>query len=50
MVTFNFSEFYVAGQAGFAVLDIDATKGNLNGTGLIKIEEMQTNEATVYLE
>lgn len=50
MVTFNFSEFYVAGQAGFAVLDIDAKKGNLNGTGLIKIEEMQTNEATVYLE
>ena len=50
MVTFNFSEFYVAGQAGFAVLDIDATKGNLSGTGLIKIEEMQTNEATVYLE
>jgi len=49
-VSFNFSEFYVDGQAGFAVLDIEASKAALYGTGLIKIEEEQTNEATVYIE
>ncbi|MDA1335564.1 MAG: hypothetical protein O2818_01625 [Bacteroidetes bacterium] len=50
MVTFNFSEFYVEGQAGFAVLDIEASKAALFGTGLIKIEEQMTNEATVFIE
>ncbi|MEY5043116.1 MAG: hypothetical protein RJA19_343 [Bacteroidota bacterium] len=49
-VTFNFSDFYVAGQAGFAVLDIEVRKAALYGTGLIKIEEQTTNEATVYIE
>ena len=49
-VSFNFSEFYVDGQAGFAVLDIEASKAALYGTGLIKIEEEMTNEATVYIE
>lgn len=50
MVTFNFSDFYVDGQVGFAVLDIEATKASLDGAGLIKIEEMTTSEATVYIE
>ena len=50
MVTFNFSDFYVDGQVGFAVLDIEATKASLQGTGLIKVEEMTTSEATVYIE
>ena len=49
-VSFNFSEFYVEGQAGSAVLDIEASKAALYGTGLIKIEEEMTNEATVYIE
>ena len=49
-VSFNFSKFYVDGQAGFAVLDIEASKAALYGTGLIKIEEEMTNEATVYIE
>jgi len=49
-VSFNFSEFYVEGQAGFAVLDIEASKAALYGTGLIKIEEEMTNDATVYIE
>lgn len=49
-VSFNFSSFYVEGQAGFAVLDIEASKAALFGTGLIKIEEEMTNEATVYIE
>lgn len=49
-VSFNFSSMYVEGQAGFAVLDIEASKSALYGTGLIKIEEEKTNEATVYIE
>ena len=50
LVSFNFSSFYVEGQAGFAVLDIEATKASLYGTGLIKIEEELTNEATIFIE
>ena len=49
-VSFNFSPFYVQGQAGFAVLDIEASKSALFGTGLIKIEEELTNEATIIIE
>ena len=49
-VSFNFSEYYKQGQAGFAVLDITATKGSLTGVGIIKIEEEMTNEQTVIME
>ncbi len=49
-VSFNFSEYYQQGQAGFAVLDIEATKGSLEGIGIIKIEEELTNEQTVIME
>lgn len=49
-VTFDFSEFYKKGQAGFAVLDIEAFKGSLNGDGIIKIEEETTTEETVIIE
>ena len=31
-------------------LDVECTKGALSGTGLIKIEEMMTNETTVIME
>ena len=48
--SFNFSSYYVAGQAGFAVLDVECTKGSLSGTGLIKIVEMETSEVTVVME
>jgi len=49
-VTFNFSEFYKQGQAGFAVLDIEAYKGELEGSSLIKVEEEETSEETVVIE
>ncbi len=65
-VSFNFSKFYVGGQAGFAVLDIKVKKGNGNcdnpdpldpvdqntlcGTGLIKIEEMETTSETIIVQ
>ena len=45
-VTFDFTDSYKEGQAGFAVLDIQ-----VNGSfkGVIMIEEMKTNKKTVYL-
>ncbi len=49
-VSFDFSDYYEEGQAGFAVLDIEASKGSLEGEGIIKIEEMKTNEETVVIE
>jgi hypothetical protein len=49
-VTFNFTEFYKKGQAGFAVLDIEVTKGNLFGSGIIKIEEKTTTEEAITIE
>ena len=49
-VSFNFSDFYKRGQAGFAVLDIAAEKGSLIGEGFIKIEEEKTNEEIVVIE
>jgi hypothetical protein len=49
-VSFDFTEYYQEGQAGFAVLDIEAKKGALEGEGIIKIEEMKTNEETVVIE
>lgn len=49
-VTFNFTEYYKKGQAGFAVLDIEAFKGSLYGTGIIKIEEQTTTEEAVDIE
>ena len=49
-VTFDFSDFYKSGQAGFAVLNIEAVKGSLFGSGIIKIEEQETNEESVIIE
>ena len=49
-VSFNFTEFYKQGQAGFAVLDIRASKGELYGEGLIQIEEEETTEEIVVIE
>ena len=48
-VTFNYSDFYKRGQAGFAVLDILAQKDSMSGEGIIRIEEEQTNVETVVI-
>jgi hypothetical protein len=50
LVTFDFTEFYKKGQAGFAVLDIEAYKGSLNGDGIIKIEEETTTEEIIEID
>jgi hypothetical protein len=49
-VSFNFTDYYKQGQAGFAVLDLEAWKGSLYGTGIIKIEEETTTEETVEID
>jgi hypothetical protein len=48
-VTVDYSESYKLGQAGFAVLDIEAYKGALYGVGIIKIEEQETTEVTIEI-
>jgi hypothetical protein len=47
---FNFNDVYQLGQAGVCVLDIKATKDNLSGEGVIKIEQEKTTNAGVYLK
>lgn len=49
-VSYDFTEYYKKGQAGFAVLDVTVTKGSLTGDGVIKIEEETTSEETVTIE
>lgn len=48
-VTFDYTDFYKQGQAGFAVLDILAMKDTLVGEGIIRITEEETNSETVTL-
>ncbi len=50
LATFNYNELYQLGQAGVAVLDIKAQKGNKVGQGIIKIEAEKVNEETVYIQ
>lgn len=47
---FNFNDVYQLGQAGVAVLNIKATKDNLSGDGIIKIEEEKTTEEKVFIQ
>ncbi len=47
---FNFNEVYQLGQAGVAVLNIEATKDVLEGQSIIKIEEETTSEKTVFIQ
>ena len=50
IATFNYNEIYQLGQAGVAVLDIEAYKGNRQGQGIIKIEAEKTNEETIIIQ
>lgn len=50
VATFNYNETYQLGQAGVAVLDISAEKGDLFGKGIIKVEEEVENVATVLIQ
>lgn len=46
---FNYTERYQKGMAGVAILNIEAKKDAMTGTGMIKIEEEKTNEETVFI-
>ena len=50
IATFNYNEIYQLGQAGVAVLDINAYKANRFGQGIIKIEAEVTNEETIIIQ
>ncbi|MGJ8660523.1 MAG: hypothetical protein ACSHXL_00660 [Bacteroidota bacterium] len=47
---FNLNEVYQKGQAGVAVLNIDAISGTATGSGIIKIVEETTSEETVFIQ
>ncbi len=47
---FNYNDIYQLGQAGVAVLNIDASKGTQTGSGIIKIEAEKENSETVYIQ
>lgn len=46
---FNFDDVYQLGQAGVAVLNIDADKDGNTGHGIIKVEEETTTTEVVYI-
>ena len=47
---FNFNDVYQLGQAGVAVLNIEAEKDGLTGQGIIKVEQETTSEETVFIQ
>jgi hypothetical protein len=47
---FNFNDVYQLGQAGVAVLNIEASSAGLSGEGIIKIEQETTSEETVFVQ
>jgi len=48
--SFNFNDVYQSGQAGVAVLNIDASKGTAFGQGIIKVEQEKTSTETVFVQ
>jgi len=50
VASFDFSECYEAGQSGFAVLNVDVSKGTLMGNGIINIEEQTTTSETIEVD
>jgi hypothetical protein len=47
---FNFNDVYQLGQAGVAVLNIEAAKDAAQGQGIIKVEQEITSEETVFIQ
>jgi hypothetical protein len=47
---FNFNDVYQLGQAGVAVLNIEAYKDAAQGQGIIKVEQEITSEETVFIQ
>lgn len=49
VIRFNFNDVYQLGQAGVAVLNIEVKKGDLEGTGIIKVEQEEVSSKVVYI-
>lgn len=47
---FNFNDVYQLGQAGVAVLNIEAYKDGAEGQGIIKVEQETTSEEIVFIQ
>jgi len=47
---FNFNDVYQLGQAGVAVLNIEATFAGATGQGIIKVEQEVTSTETVFIQ
>lgn len=47
---FDYTDLFKKGQSGFAILDVRAQKGNLEGYGTIHIIEEETSQETVIIE
>ena len=47
---FDFSEYYEQGQAGFAVLNIEASRDTALVEGIIKIDPETVNQETLILQ
>jgi hypothetical protein len=49
--TFDYTDMYNLGQAGFTVLDIEVRSGDsLNGAGIVKVEAEVTSAETVVIQ
>ena len=49
VVHFNFNDVYQLGQAGVAVLNIEVKKGDLEGSGIIKVEQEKVSKKVVLI-
>ncbi len=47
--TFNYNDIYQLGQCGVAIFKIKASLGGAVGHGIIKVEQEETSEETVFI-
>lgn len=49
VIRFNFNDVYQLGQAGVAVLNIGVKKGDLEGSGIIKVEQEEVSTKVIFV-
>ena len=47
---FDYTDLFQLGQSGFAILDVRAQKGILEGFGSIHVKEQETSQETIIIE
>ncbi len=50
IVRFNFNDIYQLGQAGVAVLNVEVKKGDLDGSGIIKVDQEKVSKKVVLIQ